>query len=62
MHQHNPHQLNTDSDRNTKNIKIIKTAVENANLCEKMCEMRTLLQYAENAAQCEIRGNRIYVG
>jgi len=29
----NPHKLNIDSNRNTKNIKIIKTAVDNANLC-----------------------------
>jgi len=32
---HNPHKLNIDSNRNTKNIKIIKIAVENANLWEK---------------------------
>ena len=30
---HNPHKLNNDSNRNTKNIKIIKIAVVNANLC-----------------------------
>ena len=29
---HNPRTLNTDSSRNTKNIKIIKIAVEKANL------------------------------
>ena len=32
---HNPHKLNSDSNRNTKNIKIIKIAIENANLCGK---------------------------
>ena len=31
-HMHNPHKLNNDSNRNTKDVKI---AVENANLCEK---------------------------
>ena len=30
---HNLHKLNIDSSRNTKNIKMIKIAVENANLC-----------------------------
>jgi len=29
---------------------------------EKICDMRTLLKYAKNAAACEICGNRIYVG
>ena len=32
---HNPHKLNTDSNRNTANIKMIKIAVEKANLCGK---------------------------
>jgi len=32
---HNPHKLDTDLNRNTKNIKIIKIAIENANLCGK---------------------------
>jgi len=32
---HNPHKLNIDSNRNTKNIKIIKIAIQNANLCGK---------------------------
>jgi len=45
---HNPHKLNIDSNRNTKNIKIIKIAVQNANLCDKkICDMRTLLKYAK---------------
>ena len=30
---HNRHKLDIDSNRNTKNIKIIKIAIENANLC-----------------------------
>jgi len=47
---HNPHKLHIDSNRNTKNIKIIKTAVENANLCGKICDMRTMLKCAKNAA------------
>jgi len=45
-------------NRNTDNIKI--KAVENANLCGKICDMRTLLKYAKNAAISEIRGNRIF--
>jgi len=32
---HNPHKLNIDSNRNTANIKMIKIAVEKANLCGK---------------------------
>jgi len=32
---HYPHKLNTDSNRNRKNIYIIKIAVENANLYRK---------------------------
>ena len=32
---HNPHKLNIDSSRNRRNMKIIKIAVENANLCRK---------------------------
>jgi len=49
---HNPRKLNTDSNRDTKNIKIIKIAVENANLCGKMCDM-----HAHFAEMCEQRGN-----
>ena len=30
---HNPPELNIVSNRNTKNIKIIKIAIENTNLC-----------------------------
>jgi len=43
---HNPHKLNIDSNRNTKNIKIIKTAVENANLCGRN------MRYAHPAGIC----------
>ena len=32
---HNFHKLNIDSNRHTENIKIIKIAVEDANLCGK---------------------------
>ena len=46
---HNPRKLNTDSNRNTKNIKIIKTAVENANLCGK--SMRCV-HFAEICEKC----------
>jgi len=38
--------IETDSNRNTRN----KIDVENANLCGKICDMRTLLKYAKNAA------------
>jgi len=31
--KHNPQKVNTDSNRNTKYIKIIKIAFKNANLC-----------------------------
>jgi len=44
---HNPHKLNTDSNRNTKNIKIIKIAIENVNLCGKNT------RYAHFAKICE---------
>jgi len=44
----NPHKLNTDSNRNTKNIKI---AVENDNLCGEN------MQYAHFAEICEKCGN-----
>ena len=27
---------------------------------EKICDMRTLLKYAKNAATCQICGNRIF--
>jgi len=44
-------------NRNTNHI---KNAVENANLCGKICDMRTLLKYAKNAAISEICGNRVF--
>ena len=53
---HNPHKLNIDSNRNTKNIKIIKIAVENANLWEKyaiyaLCwQMQKNLQHVKYVA------------
>jgi len=47
---HNPHKLNVDSNRSTKNIKIINIVVENANLCKKKCDMRI-------AEICEKCGN-----
>jgi len=54
---HNPHKLNIDSHRNTKNIKIIKIAVEKCQfmrekyakctLCAEICEkMRQNANYA----------------
>ena len=43
---HNCHKLHLDSNRNTKNIKIIKIAVENANLWGEICDMHILLKYA----------------
>jgi len=54
---HNPHKLNIDLNRNTQNIKVIKIAVENANLCGKICDLRSLLK---NAATREPCGNRIF--
>jgi len=51
---HNHHKLHLDSNRNTKNIKIVKIAIENANLWGKFCDVRILLKYAKNAATCEI--------
>ena len=54
---HNCHKLHLDSNRNTKNIKIIKIAIENANLWGEICDMRILLKYAENAATCEMYEN-----
>jgi len=44
---HNRHKLDIDSNRNTKNIKIIKIAIENANLCGKN------MQYAHFAEICK---------
>jgi len=38
----------------------MKIAVENANLCGKICDMRTLLKYAKNAAISVICSNRIF--
>jgi len=45
-----------------RNKQVIETqiAVANANLCEKMCDMRTLLKYAKNASISEICVNRIF--
>jgi len=40
---HNPHKLSTDSNKNTKNIKI-------ANLCGKICDKRTPVKHAKYAA------------
>ena len=54
---HNPHKLNVDSNRSTKNIKIINIVVENANLCRKKYAICALLKYAKNAATCEICDN-----
>jgi len=48
---HDPRNLNIDSNRNTKNIKTIKIAVDNANLCGKNT------QYAHFAEICEKCGN-----
>jgi len=33
--KHSPHKLIIDANRNTTNIKIVKIAVDNANLCGK---------------------------
>jgi len=41
---HKRHKLNIDSNRHTINIKI---AVENANLCGKICDMHTSLKCAK---------------
>ena len=57
---HNPHKLNLDLNRNTKNIKIIKIAIKNANLCGKICDMCILLKYAKNVATCKICRSRIF--
>ena len=57
---HNPHKLNIDSNRNTRNIKIIKIAVKMPNCAEKICDMRTLPKYEKNAAACEICGTLAY--
>jgi len=43
--------LNIDSNKNTKNIKIIKIAVENANLCG------TNMRYADFVEVCENCGS-----
>jgi len=43
-----------------RNIKNVKIAVEYANLCGKICDMRTLLKYAKNAAISEICSNHIF--
>jgi len=56
----NRHKLHLDSNGNTKDIKIVKIAVENANLWGKFCEMHILLNYAKNVATCEIYGNHIF--
>ena len=48
---HSPHKLNIDSYRNTKNIKIIKIAIENANLCGKN------MRYVHFAGICKKCGN-----
>jgi len=47
---HNPYKLKIYSNRSTKNIKMINNAVENANLCGKICDMRTLPKCAKYAA------------
>ena len=48
----------TKPSRNTENIEV---AVVNGNLCGgKMCDMCTLLNYAKNAAACEMCSNRIF--
>jgi len=55
---HNPHKLPLHSNRNKKNIKIIRIAIENANLWGgEICDMRILLKYAENAATYEMYKN-----
>ena len=48
---HNRHKLHLDSNRNTKNIKIIKIATENANFWGE------ILWYAHFAEICEKYGN-----
>jgi len=58
---HNPHKLNTDSSRNIKNTKMLKTAVENANLCGKnmryahFAEIREKCGNMRNMQQSHIR-------
>jgi len=48
---HNPHKLNIDSHRNTKNIKIIKIAVENANSCGKNMQNAHFAEICEKMRQ-----------
>ena len=57
---HHPHKLNIDSYRNIKNIRIIKIATGNANLCGKNMRYAHFLKYAKNAATCEICGCHIF--
>jgi len=57
----NPHKSNIDSNGNTKNIKITKIAVENANLCGKNMQYSHFAEICrKNAATCEICGNRVF--
>ena len=44
-----------------RNMNNIKTAVENANLCGKIWDMHTLLEYAKKAAISKICGNHIFI-
>ena len=57
---HNLHKLNIDSNRNIKNIKINKIAIENANLCGKNMRYAHFAEICKNAATCEIYGSCIF--
>jgi len=57
---HNLQKLNIDSNRNTKNIKIIKIAVENANLGRKKYAICALCRNMRKVLQRAICGNHIF--
>jgi len=58
---HNPRQLNIDSNRNTKNIKIIKIAVQKMPIyAEKNMRYAHFAEICEKMRQCEICSNRIF--
>ena len=62
LHHHPPCSLNNDywlsvNQITTNNIYCRRKC---QNMRKKICDMRTLLKYAKNAAKCQICGNRIF--
>jgi len=60
LHHRPPCSLNNEYWLSVNQITTKFIATENAKICGKICDMRTLLKYEKNAAKWQICGNRIF--